>query len=103
VGTGDQPGGVNPKWHQSNRIAGQMERLSNGKDPLIVMVLAAAFAEAGRFPEAAAAAERAQRLAGQQGNASLADVLGRRIKLYQAGTPFRDTGRHPAPTPLVLP
>jgi Flp pilus assembly protein TadD len=85
-------------------LAGQMERLSSGKDPLIVMVLAAACAEAGRFPEAVAAAERAQQLAAQQGNASLADVLGKQIKLYQAGTPFRDTSMPVvAPTPLVPP
>jgi Flp pilus assembly protein TadD len=84
-------------------LAGQMERLSNGKDPLVVMVLAAAFAEAGRFSEAVTAAERAQQLAVQHGNNSLADVLGTQIKLYQAGTPFRDPGRPVAPTPTVPP
>jgi Flp pilus assembly protein TadD len=84
-------------------LAGQMERLSNGKDPLVIMVLAAANAEAGRFPEAVAAAERAQQLAVQHGNNSLADVLAGQIKLYQAGTPFRDPGKPVAPTPLVPP
>ena len=84
-------------------LAGQMERLSNGKDPLVVMVLAAAYAEAGRFPEAVAQAERAQQLAVQHGNNSLADVLASQIKLYQAGTPFRDPGKPVAPTPLVPP
>jgi Flp pilus assembly protein TadD len=84
-------------------LAGQMERLSNGKDPLVVMVLAAADAEAGRFPEAVAAAERARQLAVQHGNNSLADVLATQIKLYQAGTPFRDAGMPVAPTPLIPP
>jgi Flp pilus assembly protein TadD len=84
-------------------LAGQMERLSNGKDPLVIMVLAAAFAEAGRFPEAVTAAERAQQLAVQHGNNSLADVLGTQIKLYQTGTPFRDPGKPVAPMPLVPP
>ncbi len=84
-------------------LAGQMERLSNGKDPLVVMVLAAAYAEAGRFPEAVAQAERAQQLAVQHGNNSLADVLAAQIKLYQAGTPFRDPGKPVAPTPLGPP
>jgi Flp pilus assembly protein TadD len=84
-------------------LAGQMERLSNGKDPLVVMVLAAADAEAGRFPEAVTAAERARQLAVQHGNNSLADVLASQIKLYQAGTPFRDPGKPVAPTPLVPP
>ena len=84
-------------------LAEAVERLSNGKDSLIVMVLAAAYAEAGRFPEAVATAERAQQLAAQQGNASLADVLGRQIKLYQAGTPFRDTNAPVATAPFGLP
>ena len=84
-------------------LAGQMERLSNGKDPLVVMVLAAADAEAGRFSEAVAAAERARQLAVQHGNNSLADVLATQIKLYQAGTPFRDAGMPVAPTPLIPP
>ena len=84
-------------------LAGQMERFSSGKDSLLVMILAAAYAEAGQFPEAIAAAERAQQLAVQQGNNLLADVLGTQIKLYQAGTPFRDTNMPVAPTPLVHP
>jgi tetratricopeptide (TPR) repeat protein len=82
-------------------LAEAMERLSGGKDPMINMTLAAAYAEAGRFPEAVATAERAQQLAAHQGNASLVDVLGRQIKLYQAGLPFRDTSMHVVPTPLV--
>jgi Flp pilus assembly protein TadD len=84
-------------------LAGQMERLSSGKDSLMIMILAAAYAEAGRFPEAVAAAERARQLAVQQGNNSLADVLDAQIKLYQAGTPFRDTGMPAAPAPMSPP
>ncbi len=83
--------------------AEQAVRLSGGKDPLLVGTLAAAYAEVGRFPEAVAAAGRAQQLAAQQGNAPLADFLGTQIKLYQAGTPFRDTSMQVAPTPLVPP
>jgi tetratricopeptide (TPR) repeat protein len=81
----------------------QVEQFSQGRNPLVLETLAAAYAEAGRFPEAVAAAERAQRLAAQQGNASLADVLGKAIKLYQAGTPFRDTSMPVAPASLAPP
>jgi hypothetical protein len=80
-----------------------VEQLSSGRNPVINMTLAAAYAEAGRFADAVATAERARSLAAQQGNASLADVLGKQIKLYQAGTPFRDTSMQVAPTPLVAP
>jgi Flp pilus assembly protein TadD len=84
-------------------LAGQVEQLSGGRNPVINMTLAAAYAEAGRFPEAIAEAGRAQQLAAQQGNASLADFLGQQIKLYQAGTPFCDTNMHAVPTSLVPP
>jgi tetratricopeptide (TPR) repeat protein len=72
-------------------LAEQADRFSGGKDPMIIGTLAAAYAEAGRFPEAIAAAGRAQQLAAQQGNTARAEVLGRQVKLYQTGTPFRDT------------
>jgi tetratricopeptide (TPR) repeat protein len=84
-------------------LAGQVEQLSGGRNPVINMTLAAAYADAGRFPEAIAEAGRAQQLAAQQGNASLADFLGQQIKLYQAGTPFCDTNMHAVPTSLVPP
>jgi tetratricopeptide (TPR) repeat protein len=71
-------------------LAEQVNRLSGGQDPMIVDTLAAAYAESGRFPEAIATAEQAQQLAAQQGNAAWAEVLGKQVRLYQAGTPFRD-------------
>ena len=53
--------------------------------------LAAAYAEAGHFSEAVAAAQRALRLATGQSNAALAGTIEAQLKLYQAGSPFRDT------------
>jgi tetratricopeptide (TPR) repeat protein len=73
-------------------LAEQANQLSQGTNPAVLSTLAAAYAEAGRFPEAIATAEQAQQLAAQQGNPARAEVLGRHIKLYQAGTPFRDPG-----------
>ena len=81
----------------------QVERFSKGRSPLILETLATAYAETGRFSEAIATAKRAQQLAVRQGNAPTADILGRQIKLYQAGTPYRDTNINIAPTPLVSP
>ena len=65
-----------------------------------VDALAAAYAEAGRFPEALAAAQEALELATQQNNRALADVLQARISLYEAGKPYRQPLSLPAsPSP----
>jgi hypothetical protein len=50
--------------------------------------LAAAYAEAGRFPEAVKTAQRALQLAETQSNTALADAIRSQLKLYQAGIPF---------------
>jgi Flp pilus assembly protein TadD len=71
-------------------LAQQAERLSGGKDPSILGTLAAAYAEAGRFPEAVATAQRALELATAQANLAQAEALRARIGLYRAGSPFRD-------------
>jgi hypothetical protein len=55
--------------------------------------LAAAYAEAGRFPEAVETAKRALALAAAQNKTAEADRLRRQITLYQAGFPYRDPGR----------
>jgi tetratricopeptide (TPR) repeat protein len=64
-------------------------RLTGDREPATLDTLAAAYAEAGRFPEAVQTARRALDLAGQGGNRQLADGLRARIALYQAGRPFR--------------
>jgi Flp pilus assembly protein TadD len=65
----------------------------NGQDPVVLHALAAAYAEGGRFAEAVTAAQRALQLASAQSNAPLAEMLQSQLKLYQAGSPFRDTGQ----------
>jgi protein O-mannosyl-transferase len=74
-------------------LARQADQSSGGKNPMMTATLAAAYAEAGRFPEAVAAAERALQLASSQNNAALAAALQSQIQLYQSGSPFRDTGK----------
>jgi uncharacterized protein YqfA (UPF0365 family) len=52
--------------------------------------LAAAYTEAGRFPEAAQTARRALALATQQNKQPLVEALKARIILYEARTPYRE-------------
>jgi tetratricopeptide (TPR) repeat protein len=72
-------------------LAQQAEQLSGGKDPAIITILAAAYAEAGRFPEAVTTAQQALQLASIQTNTAVLNALQTQIKCYQAGSPFRDT------------
>jgi hypothetical protein len=71
-------------------LAQQAERLSGGKDLSVLGTLAAAYAEARRFPDAVATAQRALDLATSQTNLTRADTLRAQLGLYQAGSPFRD-------------
>jgi tetratricopeptide (TPR) repeat protein len=64
--------------------------LSAGKIPMIFRILAAAYAENGRFSQAIETAQRGADLATSQGNPGLAAELQSNIALYQAGTPLRD-------------
>ncbi len=73
-------------------LAEQANQLSGNQNPLILRTLAAAYAEAGRFPEAVTTAQRALQLATTQTNGGLAKNLEMQIRLYQAGSPFRDAG-----------
>jgi hypothetical protein len=54
-------------------------------------VLAAAYAEAGRFADAVETAQRGADLATSQGNPALAGELQSNIANYQSGRPLRDT------------
>jgi Tfp pilus assembly protein PilF len=69
-------------------LARQANALTGGENPLMLHTLAAALAEAGRFPEAVETAQRALHLAGAQSNTRLAGALESEMKLYQAGVPF---------------
>jgi len=65
-------------------------RISGGKIPMIHKVLAAAYAESGRFADAIETAQRGAELATTQGNPALAAELESNIALYQSGKPLRD-------------
>jgi tetratricopeptide (TPR) repeat protein len=65
-------------------------RISDGKIAMIYKVLAAAYAESGRFSDAIETAQRGAELATTQGNSPLAAELESNIALYQSGRPLRD-------------
>jgi tetratricopeptide (TPR) repeat protein len=72
------------------QLATQASQASGGNNPLILRTLAAAYAQAGQYPDAVQTAQRALQLAQAQSNAALAGALPREIKLYQTGQPFLD-------------
>lgn len=76
-------------------LAERANQLAGGKNPMILATLAAAYAEAGRFPEAVETAQRALRLTETPSNTALAGALQSQLKLYQAGTPFHGTEQVP--------
>jgi tetratricopeptide (TPR) repeat protein len=61
--------------------------------PLVLRILAAAYAEAGRFVEAKKAAEQALQAAETQGNSSLSSALRDEISLYELGLPYHKQAR----------
>ena len=76
-------------------LAERANQLTGGKNPVILATLAAAYAEAGRFPEAIETVRRAMQLAETQSNTALAGALQSQLKLYQAGIPFHGTEQAP--------
>ena len=78
-------------------LAQRADHLTGDANPSISATLAAAYAEAGRFPNAITTARRALQLATDQGNAALADAIRAQIRLYQSGLPYRYNGQPSVP------
>ena len=74
-------------------LAEQASRSSGGKRPLALRILAAAYAEAGRFSEARTTAREALQAADDQGNVALSDFLRKEIALYESGQPYHKQAR----------
>jgi hypothetical protein len=68
----------------------QAEQLAGGESPQLLDTLAAAYAEAGRYPEAVEAARRALNLPATQNNQPLAEAIQARLKLYETGSPYHE-------------
>ena len=76
------------------RLAKRACELTHNGEPSFIGTLAAAYAEAGRFPEAVTTAEKAEQLATDAGAKKLAEENRQRLELYRAGKPYHE----PAPT-----
>ncbi|MGA2539998.1 MAG: tetratricopeptide repeat protein [Verrucomicrobiota bacterium] len=70
--------------------ARRANQLSGGKNANIISTLAAAYAEAGQFPEALRAARQALSLAINHKDTAAVDELRRQLGFYQKGLPYRD-------------
>jgi tetratricopeptide (TPR) repeat protein len=64
--------------------------LTNNQQPVMIGTLAAAYAEAGRFPEAVATAEKAKALAEQQKEETTATKNSELLEVYRAGKPYHE-------------
>jgi len=76
------------------RLAERACKLTHYDEPLFIGTLAAAYAESGRFPEAATTAEKAEQLATSAGLTDVAAKNRQLLELYHAGKPYHE----PAPT-----
>jgi protein O-mannosyl-transferase len=73
---------------QAVELAQRANQLTRDGNPSFLGTLAAAYAEAGRFPDAVLTALRALQLAVTQSDVAQANALRAQLKLYQAGLPF---------------
>ncbi len=73
--------------------------LTRRQEPMFVGTLAAAYAEAGRFPEAIHTAEEAGALARAQNRTDLVESNARLVELFKAGKPFREAPATNSPPP----
>ena len=75
------------------RLAERACELTHYTQPLFIGTLAAAYAEAGRFPEAVSMAEKAEQLATDAGLTAVAAKNRQLLELYRADKPYHE----PAP------
>ena len=68
-------------------------QLSGGQEAMYLDTLAAAYAEAGRFEDAVETARRGLEIATRENQAQLREGLAARLRLYEAGKPYRDPPR----------
>ena len=71
-------------------LAENVVKLAGEVNPLLHRTLAAAYAEAGRFDDAASAATQGQRFAEREGNQTLAAELASNLARYKLHQPLRD-------------
>jgi len=75
------------------QLAERACELTQHTQPWFVGTLAAAYAEAGRFPDAAVTAEKAEQLATAAGAQKLAERDRQLLELYRTGKPYHEPAR----------
>jgi Flp pilus assembly protein TadD len=71
------------------KLAQQASQLTGGANPTVLRILAAAYAQTGKYAEAVETAQHCLRLATAQNNSALADAVRAEIEFYQDGFPYR--------------
>src|SRR5262249_56738133 len=74
-------------------LAERANQLSNGTNPGFLRVLAAAFAENGRFSDATETAHRALEFSSKTGRNDLTRAIQNELDLYRAALPYHETER----------
>jgi len=77
------------------RLAERACELDHDQNPLFIGTLAAAYAEAGRFADAVATAQKAEQLAADAGLTAVVEKNRQLLELYQEGKPYRDAPARP--------
>jgi Flp pilus assembly protein TadD len=75
---------------ESVKLAERAVELSHGSDPVFLDTLAGAYAESGRFQQAIQTAKRALEIATRENKTALMDGVAARLRMYEAGVPYRD-------------
>jgi tetratricopeptide (TPR) repeat protein len=70
-------------------LAQHANQITGGRNALVLATLAAAYAETGRFAEAAATARTALGLASRRPNSQLAQAIQMQVQRYESGLPLR--------------
>ena len=81
------------KGDTATGLAEQARNLTNGRDPLVLRTLAAAYAETGNYSKAIEVASAGLTLAREQKNPRLAASIQKELALYQAGSPYHERQR----------
>jgi len=72
------------------RLAERACNVTRFQKPVMIGTLAAAYAEAGRFEDAIAAAQKAQMVAKESGHAEVAERNGQLLELYRASSAYHE-------------
>jgi len=92
LATSPDPGARNPE--ESIQISGQLLSKADSPDPAHLDTLAAAYAAAGRFPDAIETAERAVTLAREKQQPDKAERIAVRLEHYREGKPWIERPAH---------